>query len=203
MAKESNGRISGSMGTVTYYVVKGEQRIKKKAHHNTSKRTVRRKRTEAQANQLARFRLANEFASHWKNLFNISFETVGVQIGKCQAIRYLLSTAIIGTGKDLKIDLSKLIVARGSALGAAGVQVTSLPGKLEFTWEDNSGNNRNAALDDAILVACCEKYDSMCFYTLKGGERSGGRGELNVLDTPGDQYHTWISFIKKKWSCCG
>ena len=198
MAKESHGKISGSIGSVTYYVVNGEERIKKKAHHNTSKRTVRRKRTEAQANQLNRFRFANEFASHWKNLFNVSFETVGPQIGKCQAIRYLLSTAITGKGKEMRIDFSKLIVARGSALGAAGVKVNSLPeGKIEFTWEDNSGNNRNAGRDDAILVAYCEKYDSLCFYSLKGGERSAGKGELNVLKMPGDQYHTWISFIRK------
>ena len=200
MAKEKQGRMSGSAGTLNFYTVNGEQRVRRKAHHNKSKRTIRRKRTVAQANQISRFAFAARFAMDMKELFNQSFETMGSQIGKCQAIRYMLSSAVYGEGKNLKIDFSKLLVARGRTLTAAGVSATSsTPGKIEFTWEDNTGDNRSAAGDEAILVAYSEKFEE-CFFTMKGGERKLCRGELMVPSNAGEEYHTWISFVKKDGS---
>ncbi len=202
MAKQFNGKMSGSAGNFNFYIVKGEQRVRLKAHHNKSKRTIRRRRTAAQALQLARFQFASSFVKWWKDLFNVSFETVGPQIGKCQAIRYMLRSAVYGEVDDLKIDFSKLMVARGSALPPAGVQVScTSPGKIRFTWEDNSANNRRAATDEAVLVAFCENYDEDCYFTLNGGERRTMGGELNVADKSGETYHTWISFRRKDGTC--
>ena len=194
MAKKGNDGLRGSFGNLTARVVRGEIIISKK-RETPRKRTQQRRRTIGQLKQRARFKLANAFAKEMKELFNLSFETVGAQIGKCQAISYLTTTAIIGEYPDYKIDFSKALVARGRALPAQGATATLEEDRIVFKWEDNSSSTATAA-DQAILVAWCPE-DEWEFFTLTGGARSSCEGFLKLMPRKGVEYHTWISFMKK------
>ena len=194
MAKEGPYGLRGSTGNLTHRYVKGEKIVSKKKE-TPSKRTQKRRTTIAQLKQRARFKVANAFAKEMKELFNLSFETIGYQIGKCQAISYLTTTAITGEYPDYKIDFSRALVARGRALPAQGATARIEDDSIIFNWEDNS-NNAATGADQAILVAWCPE-DDWGYFTLTGGERRSGNGSLKVGGRKGLEYHTWISFMKK------
>ena len=196
MAKINAGMISGSLHNVVMYELNGEQVMRGKPGPR-SKRTVRRKRSEKQWKQQARFTLANSMANNMKELLNETFEKKKGEIGKCQAISYILTSAIKGEYPKYEIDFSNMLVARGRALKASGVEVNSpAPDKLQFTWEDNTGTNFSAAQDQAILVAYSESWEDV-FFTLKGGQRKDCSGVLDVPGCSGKELHVWISFRKK------
>ncbi len=184
----------GSFGNLTSRVVRGQIIISKK-RETPSKHTQKRRRTIGQLKQRARFTVANAFAKEMKELFNLSFETTGGQIGKCQAISYLTTTAITGEYPDYKIDFSKALVARGRALPAQDAKARIEPDRIVFQWKDNSSTEATSS-DQAILVAWCPE-DEWEFFTLTGGSRSSCEGSLQVAVRKGVEYHTWISFIKK------
>lgn len=194
MAKQRHDGLRGSFGNLTARVVRGEIIISKK-RETPSKRTQQRRRTIGQLKQRARFKVANAFAKEMKELFNVSFETVGSQIGKCQAISYLTTTAIKGEYPNYEIDFSKALVARGRALPAQGATATLEDDTIIFNWEDNSSSAATGA-DQAILVAWCPQ-DDWEFFTITGGARRSGNGSLKVGGRKGLEYHTWISFMKK------
>jgi hypothetical protein len=194
MAKQRHDGIRGSFGNLTARVVRGVTIISKK-RETPSKRTQKRRRTIGQLKQRARFKVASQFASELKELFNLSFETVGSQIGKCQAISYLTTTAVQGEYPNYSIDYSKALVARGRALPALGASATLGDDSILFKWEDNSSSAATAS-DQAILVAWCPQ-DEWEFYTITGGERRSCEGSLKIAAHKGNEYHTWISFMKK------
>jgi hypothetical protein len=196
MGKVKGGMITGTVHNVVMYGLNGEQIVRGRPARK-SKRTLRRRRTEKQWKQQARFTMANKMANLMKELLNETFEKKAGEIGKCQAISYILSSAIKGEYPNYEIDFTNMLVARGRALKAAGAEVSSLAAdKLQFSWQDNSGSNFAAADDQAILVAYSEYWEH-AWFTMKGGKRSGCGGELNVSGCSGKKVHVWISFRKR------
>ncbi len=196
MGKIKGGMITGTVHNVVMYKMNGEQIVRGRPAKK-SKRTLKRRRTEKQWMQQARFTLANKMANLMKALLNETFEKKQGEIGKCQALSFILSSAIKGEYPNYEIDFSKMLVARGRALKAEGVKVTSTEtDKLDFTWDDNSGTNFAASEDQAILVAYSEHWEQ-AWFAMKGGRRRDNTGELKVSGCSGKDVHVWISFRKK------
>ena len=192
----NNGFLSGGMSNVVFYKMNDEQIVRAKPAQK-SKRTKLRRRTDKQWKQQARFAEASRVANFMKELLNQTFEKTKGQIGKCQAISYILSSAIQGEYPDYRVDFSKMLIARGRALKAEGATVSSTAeNKLEFSWDTNTGTNYAAAEDQAILVAYGERSGKV-FYTLKGFSRRNGKGELPLMSCSGSKMHVWISFRKR------
>ena len=198
MGKLKGNAIKGSVGTLNFYEVNGETRVRRKPGPTVSLRTQRRKRSDAQKQQISKFGFVSRFAHRMKDLFNQTFECGPGEVGFNQAMRYMMASAIEGEAPAFRIDFSRVMVARGTALKAEGAQVSLEPGKLVFTWEDNSRYGLGSEADQAILVAYNETHE-FHFYTLEGGTRATGRGELDLtrFKFPLKEVHTWISFRKK------
>ncbi len=189
------GDFTGLVGTVVIYKWRGKK-VMRSRPQTKSKRVLRAKRTAAQANSIARFGFASNVAKRFRNLFEKSFEVEEGQLGRAQAIRYMLrGNAILGNAPDFTIDYSQLVVAKGPVRPAADVNVRRTDGKLAFTWTNNSDQPGAAKYDKAILVFFDEKNNFVSF-TMEGGDRESGNGRLAIDKFFKDPVHTWVSFVR-------
>ena len=63
-----------------------------------------------------------------------------------------------------------------------------------FTWTNNSGIAEAKDDDAAILVVYCADLKTTVF-TLNGGTRSSGAGNMDVTMFNGKTVQTWLGFI--------
>jgi hypothetical protein len=197
MARMSNNNISGLVGTVVLYKWRGKA-VMRSRPHTKSKRVLRAKRTPAQANSIARFGFASKVAKRFRVLFENSFEQEAGQLGRAQAIRYMLrGNAITGEAPDFKMDFSQLLVAKGPVRPATDPSVKrTKQNNLVFTWSNNSDQPGASKRDRAILVMYEEKHEAV-FFTMEKGDRESGKGVMEIPPLFRDGVHTWISFVRE------
>ena len=73
MGKMKGNSIQGSVGTLNFYEVNGQTRVRVKPGPRVSLRTQRRKRSDAQKQQISKFGFVSRFAHRMKDLFNQTF----------------------------------------------------------------------------------------------------------------------------------
>jgi hypothetical protein len=186
------GGVNGTVGTVIGGRWRGIDYLRSKSN---SRRT---RSTDAQDLQRAKFKLATGFLQMIRPLLHLSFKDYSSQMtGPNQALSYTLKNAIVGELPDLQIDYSLILVSKGSLPNIfEPVAVSSAPGTINFTWEDNSNIGSAKPRDKAILLAYCEEKKRPV-YTMAGGERSSEKGILNVPSFSGKAAHTWIAFMNE------
>ena len=198
MAKVSNNEISGLVGTVVLYKWRGKT-VMRGRPAKKSKRTLRAKRTPAQARSLARFGFASKVASDFARLFEFSFEQEPGQLGRAQAIRYMLrGEAIRGEAPQFEVDYSRLLVARGPVRPAAGA--TANPGEnnqLIFRWTDNSAEGGAFKYDTCLLVVYVENYADV-FFQKQTEYRASCESKIDIPSGfKGKKMHTWMTFLRE------
>jgi hypothetical protein len=187
------GDFSGKVGTVVGSSWRGIPYMR-----SLPSRKKNVKLTEAQQLQQAKFALATSFIGAFTPLFETSFQQTAGQTGRNAALANLVTQAIGGVYPNLLIEHSLAMVAKGSLKKADNANADSpAPGKLRFSWTDNTGLGNATANDKAILVAYCPETNDVAF-TIEGGIRQTGEFELDVPSFSGKQVHTWISFRSAK-----
>lgn len=193
LLKGINGPFSGKVGTAVGYMWKGIPVIRSKPKRRLKPFTPK------ELHQQAKFALMNKFLIGVKELLNITFAGVAVQMtGFNKAFSYNVKNAITGFQPDLAIDYSMVLLSRGDLPNIESVFVASIsPGKLEFTWTDNSGKGKALATDKAFAAI----YNEELFhwkYQMDLATRGAGKCKLNVQDALiGKPLHTYIGFISE------
>jgi hypothetical protein len=142
-----------------------------------------------------RFQLASKFLSAFKDLIKIGYDNSGKQTSYNRAISNLLNTAFTDNYPDVYLDISKIQLSKGPIAEPLIENVTStVEGRIDFAWTDNSGQDTANAPDKAILVAYCPEF-GRAVYTIHGEIRTAESGTLEVPFFTGKQVHTWMAFV--------
>ncbi len=185
-----NGPFSGKVGTVVGTTWRGIPVIR-------SKPTQRKGGFSAlELQQRAKFSLMNKFLRPLNTLLNQTFETVAVQMtGFNKAFSYNVKNAITGLHPQLAVDYPMVLLGRGDLPNAAlPSAASSLEGRLDFKWTDNSGKGKAIATDKAFVAAYNEELNKWK-YSLDAAARNAGSCALDTTEFKGKAVHTYIGFI--------
>lgn len=142
-----------------------------------------------------KFKLASKFLSAFKDLIKIGYDNTGKQTSYNRAISNLLHTAVIDNYPDVYLDISKIQLSKGPIAEPLIDNVTStVEGRIDFAWRDNSDQDTANATDKTILVAYCPELER-AMYNIHGEFRTTESGTLEVPFFTGMQVHTWMAFI--------
>jgi hypothetical protein len=201
MAQISKGILAGFSGTVGT-VVGGSWRG---ISYMRSKPVRKKSYTPSirQMDQQLKFRLAIDLAHSLGGLIAFSFAEKAVRkTSRNCFVSHVLKDTITGTSPQFEIDYTKVLVSSGSLEGVAGATATAgAPGRIVFTWEDNTeGGHLAKANDRAILVAHCPSLNRS-WYITTGAMRSTTTYTMEVSRFSGEEVHTYIGFISEdgKW----
>lgn len=145
--------------------------------------------------QRAKFQLVSKFLNAFAGLISIAYNNTGNQTAYNRALANLLDTAITGEYPDVKLDFTKVQLSKGSVADPVIDSVAStVAGKIDFTWRNDSGLGLAKASDKALLAAYCPDL-GRAVYHMHGALRTAEEGSLNVSLFSGKQVHTWIAFM--------
>ncbi|HLN75037.1 MAG TPA: DUF6266 family protein [Prolixibacteraceae bacterium] len=193
MAKLVNGILggfSGKVGTVVGACWKGIDYIRSLAASITNPRTP------AQLEQRARFTLIITFLRSLTAFLRIGFRGAALKMSAFNAaMAYNVKNAIKGTYPNYEIDFTKVLLAQGSLAGALNPAVDSTtPGKVDFTWADNS-DQPNAMEDDQAFLVVHEPISKRSFTILGGAARQALADSITLPEyLSGTQVHCYIGF---------
>jgi hypothetical protein len=185
-----NGPFSGKVGSVVGYLWNG------KAVMRGLPSKINTAPTEKQLAQRAKFALMRKFLIQILELLNITFGNVAIQMtGFSKGFSYNLKNALNGTYPDLAINYSMVSLGRGDLPNIASAEVASNePGRVQFTWTDNSGLGQALASDKAF-VAIYSPEISIWKYALNAADRNSGSCTIDLVGFNGKPAHTYIGFI--------
>jgi hypothetical protein len=189
--KGITGNFTGKVGAVVGLVWKGKNVM----------RAVPKKRTAPLTNNenrhRAKFRLVNMFLKEVMGLVNISYHTeLAHQTGFNKAFSYHIKNAVVFVDDEPAIDYSMVLVGKGDLPKPDSLTMdASSPGKIIFTWVDNSGRGQALSTDQAFVAFYNEKQ-SMWTYKTNVTERSLEKYEFNMpVSGTGDVLQTYFGFI--------
>jgi hypothetical protein len=184
------GGFSGTVGTVVGGSWKGIDYMRSRSRKKSGVSTP------AQLEQQAKFGLMMKFLRLFGSVLTSSFSDFANGVtGFNAALSYNLQNAITGDYPALTINYPMVLLSHGSLNNAKSpIAKAGIAGKVNFTWVNNTGINKAAASDNAVLVI----YDpttKQVVYNLKGAIRSAESDLLDVSEFTGAPVETWIAFI--------
>lgn len=185
------GGFSGKVGTVIGGNWKGIDYMRGKAA------SVSNPKTDAQLDQRARFGAALAFLQPITPFIRVGFKNYAVKMTAFNsAMSYNLNNALIGAFPDYSIDYANALVSRGSLAPALNALAESTEAnKVDFTWDDNSGQVNANTSDLAMLVVINPLKKEGVFIT-NGAARTEGSQALTVpANYSGDVVECYIAFI--------
>ena len=188
------GGFSGKVGTVIGGNWKGIDYMRSKAA------SVSNPKTEAQLDQRARFGAALKFLQPLTPFLRVGFKNYAVKMSAFNsAMSYNLNNALSGAYPDYFIDYPSALVSRGNLPGALNPAILSTtPGEIDFSWEDNS-QGHNAKANDKVLLVVLNTTKQLAVTIVGGNTRSSGSQVATVPGTfAGDEVQCYIAFQDEK-----
>jgi len=111
------------------------------------------------------------------------------------AMSYNLQNAITGAFPAYSIDYSNALVIRGTLPGALNPEVVSTnPGQVEFSWQDNSEES-TATANDATLIVIFNPAKQRVVTMIGSGTHSTGNQVVAIpASFAGDEVQCYIAF---------
>lgn len=193
MAKLVNGILggfSGKVGTVVGACWKGIDYIRSLAASITNPNTP------AQQEQRAKFTLMITFLRSLTAFLRFGFRSSALKMSAFNAaMAYNVKNAIKGLYPAYEIDYTKVLLAHGPRAGALNPTVVSVvAGKVDFTWEDNSGE-LNAMADDLVYLVVHEPISRRSISLISDDTRQALASSVTLPDVmSGKQVHCYIGF---------
>lgn len=182
--------LSGSIGNEIWCIRNG------KNYKRTKPVSVHNPRTPGQLEQRARFSVMVKFLQPLKDFLRVGFESQAGAMSPFNAAMSLnYKNALSGTYPDFKINYSKVMVSRGNLPGPKQPAVISnIPGKVDFTWVDNS-SEYNARGDDMVLLLVYNPDRQEAINFFGGNSRYKGWQSVTLpLSFAGDEVQCYIAF---------
>ncbi|MCW0482723.1 DUF6266 family protein [Gaoshiqia sediminis] len=190
------GGFSGKVGTVIGGSWKGIDYMRSVAA------SVSNPRTPAQMDQRTRFATAISFLQPLTSFIRVGFKNYAVKMSAFNAaMAYTLRNAILGDYPDYFINYADALVSRGSLPGALNATAAStVPGQVNFTWEDNSGDGAALATDQVLLVLY-NPLKKQAVTVIGGSTRSAGSQVVTVPSAfASDELNCYIAFQNENLS---
>ncbi|MBW4971173.1 hypothetical protein KZY98_11935 [Croceibacter atlanticus] len=185
------GGLSGKVGNVIGGSWKGIDYIRIKPSSVANPRTV------GQVNQRTKFSSVLEFLQPNKDFIRLGYKNYAVKRTEFNsAMSYLLSNAITGIAPDFTVDYTKALLSRGSLSGVLnGTVLTTIPGQVDFSWDDNSDEG-NANTTDKAMVLVYNPSKKESIYILDGALRTAESQTVTIPNTyAGDTVELFMAFI--------
>lgn len=187
------GDFSGAVGPVVGSSWRGMA-------HMRSRPTPSKERifTPAQLEQQLKFGLVTRFTHTLTDLLNLTYKRYAKrQTGRNSAVAYLLQHAVSGSSPHWQLDYPRVLISRGSLLGAQAATAVAGPGSsITFSWRNNAGAGGAKTSDRAILVVHCPALQQSR-YAIATATRSSGTASLVATGFTGHTVHTWLGFISE------
>jgi len=168
-----NGPVTGRLGNVVFYEVKGQNRAR--SLPRASRR--RRKPTPAQATQRARFKLMQEWLRPLKRLIRIGFGRYAPpKTGHNVAMSYNMKHAIVENNGEFSVNPEAFCFSAGPLTPPVNARVSVGEGILYFTW-DKPGIDAGIGNARTLLLAY-NTTESLASYEICGADALSGSGEL-------------------------
>jgi hypothetical protein len=167
------GSFTGKVGSVVGVIWKGKNVMRSVPRKRTAPLTKNEKRHRA------KFALVNKFLSPVMDLLNYSYHAeVTHQTGFNKAFSYHIKNAVVLVNDKPAIDYSMALLSKGDLPKPESlVADAGSPGKIIFSWKDNSGKGQALSTDQAFVALYNEKRDEWISKT-KLTERSAEKYEF-------------------------
>ena len=187
------GGFSGTVGTVVGSNWRGKDYIRARAVYRKS-----RPFSPKQVDHQLKFKLVSRFTHSLQSLLLITYGHHAVQqTARNSAVAYLLQEAVTGSSPHFELDYSKVLISRGTLLGAKDASVRAgLDAAIDFRWRANAGAGGARDDDRAILVAYCPTLQKSC-YAITTATRNSGIASLIAEELSGHTVHAWLAFISE------
>jgi hypothetical protein len=184
------GGFSGKVGNIVGGTWKGIDYMRIKPAN------VSNPKTQGQLDQRSKFSTVLRFLQPLTDFLKVGFKLYAIKMTQFNsAMSYNLNNAITGTYPNFTIDYTKVLVSRGSLVGAAAA--SSSAGVVEFSWTDNSGSGNALATDKALLVVY-NATKGYAVYDTAGASRATQAQNLTVpSDFSGDSVEAFIGFVSE------
>lgn len=162
-------------------------------------RASKKPATLLQLAQRLKFGMAVSFLQPIKDVLNIGFSdaTLGKSTGYNEAVKSMLTNAIVGEYPDFEIDFGGIELSKGSLAGLINLAVEEVePNTLSVSWVSMI-NRFNSFADDDVLVLLYNKTKKL--FTIY---EDVTRGEEEIrIDFPdvfgGDELVCWTFLVKR------
>lgn len=185
------GGFSGKIGNIVGGTWKGIDYMRIKPAN------VANPRTPGQLDQRSKFALVLNFLQPMTEFLRVGYKLYAIKMTEFNsAMSFILFNAVSGDYPDYAIDYSKALVSKGNLTSAQSpTALATSPGKVAFSWVDNTGNGFAAPTDKALLLLY-NPAKKEAVYTTAGATRSSGGQELSIpLNYEGDLLEAFIGFI--------
>lgn len=159
----------------------------------------KRAATEEQLIQRSKFTLVAHFLRAIKPVISQFYGYNSGNKSKAnKAMSYHIKDAIVGNYPDYTIDYPKVIISQGELLGPQAAVVSTAPnGKLNFNWQNNSGQSTAEATDNLVIVLYEQSHNTF-EYALQAAKRS----QMSYVMTLPAYYigltlQCWITFVSE------
>jgi hypothetical protein len=144
-----------------------------------------------------KFAMVNEFIKGVMDLVNYGYHPeIAHQTGFNKAFSYNFKNAVVMVGDKSEIDYSMVLLSRGDLpRPEALVADTSSPGKIVFSWKDNTGKGQALASDLAFFAFYSEEKKEWMYKT-KLAERNQEKYTFEqVAGWTGLSLQTYFGFV--------
>jgi hypothetical protein len=188
------GGFRGKVGTVVGSFWKGVATIRAYVAN------VTQPNSPAQLEQRAKFSAVIHFLQPLTAFIRVGFKSLAVKMTEINAaVAYNLENAVTGIYPAFTIDYPNAMVSRGHLAGVLNAAAgTTVPGEIEFTWDNNSGIDGSLPEDKVMLVVYNPTKDH-AITVLGGNTRLSGSQAVPVpASFAGDEVKCYISFQDAK-----
>jgi len=188
-----NGPVTGRLGNVVFYQVKGQNRAR------SLPRVTRRKRKPSpeQAMQRAKFKLMQEWLKPMRGLVRIGFgHYAPPKTGHNVAMSYNMKHAIVENNGQFSVDPEAFCFSAGPLTSPVNPRVSLGEDALHFTWEKPG---IDARLGNArTLLLAYNTTESLAYYEVCGAGARSCSGELSLRFLgyrEGTVCHAYMAFM--------
>ena len=196
MAKVTSGPYVGFSGSIdgnTYSQMKDRTTIVKRKNRKSTK-----PRTAAQKAHSADLKLASKFMKPFTELARTGYKLHGDVINQnpYNAMKsQLMNEAIEGIGSHRNVNMSKLLISRGTLPSAAETSAVITEEGLSFSWSTELIPERSHYSDQVLMFAVFRDI-SIARYVVAGAQRFKGNDLLLLAGVKkGFSADVYISFI--------
>lgn len=188
------GGFSGKVGPVVGYSWRGQEMIR------ALPKKSKKKPTDRQLEQQAKFTLAILFLTPMRHFLERYYLRSGQLRSRFNnAVGYTIKNAVTTDGSgNFVLDYAKILISSGQLKAVENGTVTPKAGtKVDFTWDDNSGQGNASTTDRLAVIGYCPELD-----TYQSFENIASRDE-GTVEIPlsamfgGKEMHFWATFVSE------